>query len=311
MQKFFENYYNYISKQFSSSTAQKIINGFTKKRFTTFRINTLKSEIEKVFQRLKEEKIDFKKSTFFNNAFYFLNLNENKALKLSLLNDGLIYLQSFSSMIPAYLIDPNENETILDITAAPGSKTSLICALSNNKANIYANEKDKIRFERLKYNLNLLGCKVNLLNEKAENLDEKFFNTFDKVLVDAPCSGEGRFLQNDKSSFSNWSEKEVEKYSNLQKKILNSALKTLKDGGLCIYSTCTLNKIENEKVLEDTLNHYQLKACKNFEIFNNIPDIYVEYISLKNIRLPIYRILPSQFFEGFTISAFYKLRNLD
>jgi len=311
MEKFFEDYYHYIKNQFPSTIAQKIINGFKKKRFTTFRINTLKSEKDKVIQRLKEEKIEYKKSTFLTNAFYFVNLNENKALKLSLLNEGLIYLQSFSSMIPAYLIDPKENETILDITAAPGSKTTLLCALSNNKANIYANEKDKIRFERLKYNIDLLGCRVNILNKRAENLNSNFFKTFDKVLVDAPCSGEGRFLFNDKSTYRSWLENRVEKYSNLQKKILNSALKTLKDGGLCVYSTCTLNKIENEKVLEDILKHYEIKACKNFEIFNNIPDMYIEYLSLQNIKLPIYRILPSQFFEGFTIYAFNKVRNLD
>lgn len=311
MEKFFEYYYNYINKQFPSSISQKIVNGFNKKRFTTFRVNTLKTEIDNAIQRLKEEKIEFKKSSFFNNAYYFIDLNESKALKLSLIREGLIYLQSFSSMLPAYLIDPKENEVILDITAAPGSKTTLLSALSNNKAIIYANEKDKIRFERLQHNIDLLGCKVNLLNEKAEILDEKFHNNFDKVLVDAPCSGEGRFLKNDKKEYVKWSEKEVEKYSNLQKKILNSALKTLKDGGFCVYSTCTLNKIENEKVLEDISKHYELDTFKNSEIFKNIPDVYVEYIYLKKVKLPIYRILPSQFFEGFTITFFNKIKRLD
>lgn len=313
MEKFFENYYKFISDQFASSVSQKIVNGFNKKRFTTFRINTLKANsediIEDILYRLRKEKIEFKKSSFLKNAFYFLNLNERKALKLPIVNEGLIYLQSFSSMIPAYLIDPEEKEKILDITAAPGSKTTLLSALSNNKAIIYANEKDKIRYERLKYNIALLGCNVNLINEKAEKLGERFTKIFDKVLVDAPCSGEGRFLQNDKSTYFNWSEKEVEKNYILQKKILNSALKTLKEGGLCVYSTCTLNKIENEKVLAEILQNYEIKIIKDIELFNNIPDVYIEYIDIRNLRLPVYRILPSEYFEGFTIILFTKLKN--
>ncbi|MFN3411015.1 MAG: hypothetical protein ACK4YF_02515 [Exilispira sp.] len=313
MEKFFENYYKFISNQFSSSISQKIINGFNKKRYTTFRVNTLKANseniIEDILNRLKKEKIEFKKSSFLKNAFYFLNLNESKALKLPIVNEGLIYLQSFSSMIPAYLINPEENEKILDITAAPGSKTTLISALSNNKAIIYANEKDKIRYERLKYNVDLLGCNVNLINEKAERLGEIFTNIFDKVLVDAPCSGEGRFLKSDKSTYFKWSEKEVEKNYILQKKILNSALKTLKESGLCVYSTCTLNKIENEKVIAEIIQNYEIKPIKNIEFFNNIPDVHIEYIDIRNLSLPVYRILPSEYFEGFTIILFTKLKN--
>lgn len=310
MEKFFEDYYKFISTQFTSSITQKIINGFTKKRYTTFRVNTLKSNIDDVAQKLKEENIDFKKSSFFPNSYYFKDLKESKALKLSVVEDGSIYLQSFSSMIPAYLIEPLENEEILDITAAPGSKTTLLSALSYNKALIYANEKDKIRYERLKFNTSLLGCKVQLLNEDAQNLNKIFIKKFDKVLVDAPCSGEGRFLQNDRSTYSSWSEKDISKYSNLQKKILDSALKTLKDGGLCVYSTCTINKKENEEVIEYVLQKYQVSACKNFEILNNIPDLFIDYIYNKNIKIPVYRILPSQFFEGFTIIAFYKIKDL-
>ena len=306
MEKFFEIYSNYLNNQFPYSIVQKILNGFDKKRFTTFRINTLKSNDEEVIEKLKKEKVDFKKASYFPNGFYFLKINENKALKLELIKEGKIYLQSFSSMIPAILIKPQKDEKILDITAAPGSKTSLLCALSANNAIIYANDKDKIRFERLKYNINLLGCKANLLNEKAEQIYKIFDKFFDKVLVDVPCSQEGLFLKNEARTYANWSMKEVESYSKLQQKILDSALQTLKDNGLCVYSTCTMNKKENEEVLKIVLEKYKIEPIDNLKIFDNIKDIQKSNLNINDVKLPIYRILPSEFFEGFTISIFKK-----
>ncbi len=308
MLKFFEEYYDFLSKQFSISVCQKIINGFNKKRFTTFRINTIKKDVDEILKDLKDKKIDYKKANFYNNAFYFTEIKETKALKLQQINDGYIYLQSFSSMLPSIILNPSEGEKILDITAAPGSKTSLMASLSDNKAIIYANEKDKIRFERLKYNMNLLGCNVNLLNEKAENLHQRFILFFDKILVDAPCSGEGRFQINEKSTFSNWSQDQVEKYSNLQKKILDSALKTLKDNGLCVYSTCTLNKIENEQVIEEISKDFQLQPIDKIDILNNISNVHITNITKGKLQIPVYRILPSELFEGFTIIIFKKLK---
>ncbi len=308
MQIFFENYFNYIKNQFPISICQKIINGFNKKRYTTFRVNTLKVNFYDVDKSLKENKIDYKKANFFNNAFYFTDIKEIKALKLDLTEKGMIYLQSYSSMLPAFIINPYENEKILDITAAPGSKTSLISALSNNKTTIYANEKNKIRYERLKYNMRLLGCNVHLINEKAENLHLKFNKFFDKVLADLPCSGEGRFLINDKKTYSNWSEDQVKKMANLQGKILYSALLTLKDGGLCVYSTCTLNKEENENVIEGILKDYDILPIDLNKFFGNLPNVYLTYFKKDKLSLPIYRILPSEFFEGFTIICFKKIK---
>ena len=308
MGNFFEDYYKFITTQFPPSICQKIINGFSKKRWTTFRVNTLKKNVEDVLENLKTNKIEFKKASFFNNAFYFTSFKEIKALKLEEVINGNIYLQSFSSMIPAILMNPKEGEKILDITAAPGSKTSLLAALSNNKAIIYANEKDKIRFERLKYNMNLLGCEVKLLNEKAEKLYLSFNNFFDKVLVDAPCSGEGRIQTAERKTYENWSISEVRKNSNLQKRILESALLTLVDNGLCVYSTCTLNKAENEDVIEELLKKYELQPLEGINLFNNIPDIIISYIKTSKNSIPIYRILPSEFFEGFTIAIFKKIK---
>lgn len=311
MNRFFENYYRFLSQQFSSTICQKIMNGFNSKRYTTFRVNTIKIDIENALNELKKEKVDFKKSSYINNSFYFTKIKEARALKLDSLIKGFIYLQSISSMIPAYLMEPKEGEVILDITAAPGSKTTLLAALSDNKATIYANEKDTIRFERLKYNINNLGVNAILINEKAEKLYQKLNFAFDKVLVDVPCSGEGRFLLDEPGTYYNWSEKEVNKYYNLQKKILDSALLTLKDGGICVYSTCTLNKIENEQVLSEVLKSYEVEQINKVEFLKTIPDVKIESLSLQKGEIKVYRILPSEFLEGFTISIFKKIRKVE
>lgn len=314
MHDFFNKYYQFLSEQFSNSISEKIINGFKKDRYTTFRVNTLKIDIDKALDLLKKEDVQYSKYNLLNNAFYFNKMGETKALKLKTLNDGLIYLQSFSSMIPAFLMEPKENEYILDITAAPGSKTTLMAALSNNKAKIYANEKDKIRFERLRHNVELLNANVNLINDKAENLNKDFNQFFDKILVDAPCSGEGLFEYKNPSTYRNWSVENVTKFSRLQQKILDSGLITLKDGGLCVYSTCTLNKYENENVLVEINKKYEIKNVDEINLFERLPNVLVDFVKLDNMgakaqeQLKIYRLLPSEFFEGFTITVFRKIK---
>jgi len=131
-------------------------------------------------------------------------------------------------MLPAVILEPKPEEYILDLAAAPGSKTSYIAALTNNKAKIDAIEPDYIRFQRLKYNIEHLGVKnVSLYNIKAENFIKERLENFkitedlknenilyDKILFDAPCSGEGRFSYFDINSYSNWSLKNVKKLKN-------------------------------------------------------------------------------------------------
>jgi 16S rRNA C967 or C1407 C5-methylase (RsmB/RsmF family) len=307
MEKKFNEYYEFISKQLSPDVVQKIFSGFSKKRPTTFRLNLLKGDGNFIINELNKEKINYKKSSYIPDSYFSYNLTEQHALRLDVVRKGYIYLQSFSSIVPAYLIDPEEDEKILDMTAAPGGKTTLMCSLSQNKAKIYANELDKIRYQRLLYNIETSGANVQCLNKRGEYLYKEYENFFDKVLLDAPCSGEGRFQIKDEDSISAWSKKLVENSQSLQLKLAISALRTLKKGGTFVYSTCTLNKKENEEVFQKLAESFCIEDTDTHPLLNRLPNIHIENIIFNSRKISIYRLLPSEFFEGFSFAKVRKL----
>ena len=122
-----------LNVQYGKEITEKILQGYSKKRKVTFRVNTLKSNVEKIENRLEEEKIDYKKVAWSKEAFIINNVRENQIKKLDIYGNGEIYLQSLSSMLPPIILLPKENADILDMAAAPGGKTTQMAALSNNK----------------------------------------------------------------------------------------------------------------------------------------------------------------------------------
>lgn len=245
------DFINYIYANFNARIADKILEGISQTRHTSIRVNTLKSKNAEIEEWLNKNKIKYKNVEWYKDAYIIFDKTEKDLLASPLTTDGKIYLQSLSSMVPPIVLEPKENELLLDMTAAPGSKTTQIAALSNNKSKIYANEIDKIRVERLKYNIEKQGAAVvEVLNQDGVELGNIFEQKFDKVLLDTPCSGEGRFQLSMPATYASWSTKFIENLNELQFKLLESAYKTLKIGGLLVYSTCTLNKIENEKVVD-------------------------------------------------------------
>ena len=238
-EKFMDNLY----EMFSPGTVDKIVAGMINDRYTTLRVNTIKYNIQDLMKYFKEENIKFERVFWYNDALILKNVKEKDVQKLDIYEKGYIYLQSLPSMIPPIVLKPNEGEKVLDLTAAPGSKTTQIAALMNNKGYILANELDKIRCERLKYNVNTQGSTIiDVVNGRGELLGREHENYFDKVLLDAPCSGEGRFDASSAITYKNWSERTVRDLAKLQKKLFKSAYTALKQGGVMVYSTCTLNK---------------------------------------------------------------------
>ena len=177
--------------------------------------------------------------------------------KTKLYENGAIYLQSLLSMLPHLILNPKEDAHILDMCAAPGSKTTQLAALTNNKACITACEFDKIRAERLKFNLNKLGTsRVTVLVKDSRNLDEFF--RFDTIMLDAPCSGSGTVLLNEESK-QVFNQKVIDKCQKRQISLLKKGLSMLNKNGVLVYSTCSILKEENEQVLKACLNN-------NFEL---------------------------------------------
>ena len=199
-----------LINQYGNEITKKIIEGYSKKRPVTFRVNTIKTDVETIKNKLNEHKIQFKKVKWSEDAFIIENVDEKIIQELDIYKNGEIYLQSLSSMLPPIILNPQEGTDILDMTAAPGGKTTQIAALSQNKAHITACEKNKIRAERLKYNIEKQGatCVYTIIKD-ARDIDDFF--SFDKILLDAPCSGSGTLNINNNNIEKIFNKKLIEK----------------------------------------------------------------------------------------------------
>lgn len=301
---FIDNLY----ETYSPLTVDKILSGMLGERNTTLRANNIKTTIQELMRNLKENNIKFERVEWYKDALVIKNAKEKQIESLEAYQKGLLYLQSLSSMIPPIILNPKPGEKVLDLTSAPGSKTTQMASMMENKGYILANELDKLRCERLKYNIEKQGAKiVEVINQRGEKVGENHREEFDKVLLDAPCSGEGRFLGNNVSTYRNWSARNVMQLAKLQKKLLKSAYEALKVNGIMVYSTCTLNKEENEKVLDWAINNLNLKLIDiNIDIKGKMQG-FNENLD-KSIKKAI-RILPTKKEEGFFIAKLRKERN--
>ncbi|MBO5620418.1 MAG: RsmB/NOP family class I SAM-dependent RNA methyltransferase, partial [Butyrivibrio sp.] len=159
---------------------------------------------------------------------------------------GLYYIQEPSAMAPVHFLDPKPGDKVLDLCAAPGGKSTQIACRMDSKGILVTNEINRDRARILSLNIERLGIKNALvLNEDSGHLADVFEGYFDKILVDAPCSGEGMFRKNEEA-FSEWSPENVSMCAARQKEILDNAARMLVPGGRIVYSTCTFSPEENE-----------------------------------------------------------------
>ena len=286
--------YKLLEEQYGDEIANEIKIGLEKQKYVTLRINSIKSNIEEIKQELSKSEISFREVNWYKDALIIENVREDRIKNLNIYNDGKIYLQSLSSMIPPIVLSPNIGENILDMAAAPGGKTTQIASMTDNKAWITACEKNKIRGERLKYNLEKQGVKsVNVMMEDSRKLSDYF--SFDKILLDAPCSGSGT------DSIRNIEDVEelILRSSKVQEQLLLKALKLLKPGHEMVYSTCSILSQENEDIINKVLK----KA--NAEI---VPIKKIEGIELLPTKIEgTLCVKPNEYFEGFFVA---KLRRL-
>jgi 16S rRNA (cytosine1407-C5)-methyltransferase len=178
---------------------------------------------------------------------------------------GEYYIQGLSSMIPPLVLNPSEDDIVMDLCAAPGSKTTGLAELMNNRGTLIANEIALNRAMALLYNIERMNIlNTGVLHFKGEQLSKIYDNYFDKILVDAPCSGLGILQKKDEVN-DWWSEERVRNLGELQLKLLVTAIKMLKPGGEIVYSTCTLTPEENEGVIDKILNKYPVELS-DFEL---------------------------------------------
>ena len=285
-----------LVEQYGEEITDKIIEGYSKQRKVTLRVNTIKANKESINKNLQEAGIETQDVSWYQDGLIIKNVREEEIKKLDIYQNGEIYLQSLSSMLPPIILEPKQGEDILDMAAAPGGKTTQIAAITQNKAYITACEKNKIRADRLKYNLQKqgVGC-VNVMLEDARKLSNFF--SFDKILLDAPCSGSGTM-----SIFENSFSKElINRSSKTQEELLRKALKILKPGGEMIYSTCSIFSQENEDILKEVVLKFGAEIVP-IETPNNIP---VLPTSIGGVMC----VCPTELYEGFFVARIKKLNS--
>ncbi len=290
-----------LTKQFGPQTVAAIVKSFSTKRLPTLRVNTLKTTDHAVMDVYREEGIAFERIKNIPHALRIKNRTDDQLLEHHLTKDGHVYLQGIASMIPPLVLDPLPGQSVADICAAPGSKTTQIAALMSakggsafggeNKGTIIACEDNSVRYQKLVNTITMQGANVQAKNTDSATLYHEYPETFDAILADVPCTAEGRIDLSDPRSFTFWSQKNITEHAKLQRRLLRSAYKMLKKGGTLLYSTCTLAPEENE----DQIKWF----CEEH------PSMKVEKITLpvSPVRSTSYGtiILPSNECEGFFV----------
>jgi NOL1/NOP2/sun family putative RNA methylase len=320
--KFYSKYDVFISRMASILRLPHgvIRNIFAERTVSAIRLNNLAGDPERIKYILEDKGVDLEEVPWSPNTYIVRNADKSDLGQTSEYRKGLFYIQNLSSMIPAILLAPTAKDTILDMCAAPGSKTSQLAALMNNKGKIYANDEDAWRSQKLREVLDIFRVRnTEIKIGKGENYGSMFSHYFDKVLLDAPCSGEGQIYLDGESPLRLWSVKRVKSMAMIQKRLIESAFKALKPGGTMIYSTCTLEPAENEDVVQHLLNK-QPKAkiesidlvkspeFKNFKMhFKYGIKSWNEFEFSDELRKTI-RIYPSSEMMGFYVAKIGKER---
>lgn len=276
--------------------ARWIFEGFAAQRLTTLRVNRLKTDMETVCRAFDEAGIETQEVAWSRDALILLNAREDAVSTLPIFENGGVYMQSLSSMIPPLVLNAQPEENILDMAAAPGGKTTQISALTGGRAMITACERNKARADRLRYNIEKQGApRVTVMNMDARQLDDLF--SFDRVLLDAPCSGSGTVSEGSRGQFS---KDYLDRTVKMQKTLLDKAIRLLKPGHEMVYSTCSVFKEENEEVIASALKKGGVSLVPIDEtLFENVPKLPVTISGTLCV-------CPDERFEGFFVAKLRK-----
>ncbi len=218
--------------------------------FTGLRINTAKVSIDDF---LKINPFNLAPVQWCENGFYYSS--ENDPAHHSYYHAGLFYLQEPSAMAPGSFLNIEENDTVLDLCSAPGGKATQLACRLNETGLLVSNDISVSRQSATLRNMERFGITNSyIISEDPEYLAGKWPETFDKILVDAPCSGEGMFRK-DPSLIKAWMKRGNDYYAERQKQIMDNAVRMLKPGGQLLYSTCTFSVKEDEEIVRHVLDN--------------------------------------------------------
>ncbi|MBC8309691.1 MAG: RsmB/NOP family class I SAM-dependent RNA methyltransferase [Phycisphaerales bacterium] len=250
-----------LKKQLHHHEYKVALESFDNPKPVTIRSNTLRSSESKVLQEVSNAGMTTIPIPWCPGCHLLTNGTIRKLQELPSWDNGGLYIQAASSMLAAHALQVEPGMRVLDMCAAPGSKTSQIAALMENRGMLVANDRSRKRLYRLREILQKQGAtSAEVLCGPGERLGQTHADCFDRVLVDAPCSGEGRFRMDRPIRLSRWSVQEVRTLAKLQEQLLVAAMRCVCAGGLVVYSTCTFSPEENEIVLDKVLSRKSINA---------------------------------------------------
>jgi NOL1/NOP2/sun family putative RNA methylase len=230
---------------FGENFTKELLEANNKQPKKAIRINTLRVTPEKCLNRLHEKGFAFKKVPWCNYSFWLEKSKFSIGATTEILL-GYYYLQEPASLIPVLELDPKPTDLVADMTAAPGGKTTHLAQLMQNKGCIIAADINSESMSALRSNLQRMGIENTItIRMDAKELDSLNLK-FDKILLDAPCTGEGTIIKDSQRKKSLQVE-EFSQFAQLQKDLIKAAHRCLKPGGILVYSTCSLAPEENEE----------------------------------------------------------------
>jgi NOL1/NOP2/sun family putative RNA methylase len=290
----------------------EVITVLSQPRATTFRVNTLKTTVDQLAFDLHQAGVVAEPIPAIPGAWELLSPTLRELTELPLYIQGHLYVQGLSSQVPPLVLQPQPEESILDVAAAPGSKTTQMAALMRDTGRIIANDTSHIRLYKLKANLETQGVhNTMVIQGPGQILWQRFGPVFDRVLVDVPCSMEGRFRLDQPKTWDDWSVKKVRELADRQKLLLRSALGAAEPGGTVVYSTCTLAPEENEAVIDWLLHKEAGQVAIEPVVFPGLPTetpclSWQGHTYHSEVKHTI-RIKPSRLWEGFFLAKLRKL----
>ena len=249
-------------------------------RLYGLRVNTLKISVE---EYLKITPFHLTPIPWTRDGFYYTE--EDKPTKHPHYFAGLYYIQEPSAMAPVNVLAPQPDDLVLDMCACPGGKSIQIASYLGEKGLLVSNDISATRIKALVKNIEMMGIRnVLIVNTTETVIEERFQGVFDKLLIDAPCSGEGMFRKEPKMVAS-WDTHHTDHCRGLQDSILSHVAGTLRDGGEMVYSTCTFSAVENENTLEhfmDENNNFKVKPIEKEKF-----EFYPEPVKAFSQRAPV------------------------
>lgn len=262
--------------------------------------------------------IPFEKFAWFDRGYWTSADSRQSLLESTPVRDRRIYVQNASSFLPCLVLNPRPEEQVLDLAAAPGGKTLLLAELMENQGWISAVEPVRNRFFKLKTNLQDYGCTIaHLYQTDGRSVGRKVPGRFDRILLDAPCSGEARIRTNDPETYRFWSLRKIREQARKQAGLIRSAFQSLRPGGILVYCTCSFAPEENEMIvsrfLDKTKDARLIPPTIDGAPVSSIPGIRTQPGLTRWNNKDLYpeinrtlRIVPDEIMDGFFLACLTK-----